>query len=145
MKGTCTICRREDRAEIDAALLLKPLRVVASEFQLPRSTLHSHKRRHVRAAAARAFERVTLEYSKTLRQSMAKVQKATLEILESAKTAGDRPLALEAAKAARENVETMRRLLVKTPDSRQRGKPAAQSPPEIVLEYEQEERRGALV
>jgi len=131
----CRICGLEKRAEIDAALILgRPLRVISKEFGVRRSTLHRHSR-HVRGQAEKAIQRVTLEYSKHLRQSMAQVQKATLEILESAKRGGDRELALRAAEQARQNTECMRKLLSRTaePKVNQKRNPGT---PELVVEYE---------
>jgi hypothetical protein len=80
---------------------------------------------------------MTLEFSKSLRHSMAQIQKATLDIMEAAKKDGNRELALEAAREGRENVRLMRLLLVKSPDGKTKGKPGAEAP---ALSMEQGER-----
>lgn len=131
-RGCCRICEHARRPEIDAALLLKPIRAVASEFALSKSTLGCHKLKHVREAGKRALEKITAAYSARLRGYMARVQDETLAILTSARQSGDRQLALEAARACRENVECMRKLLSKTPDGKAKG---AEPPAEIEIHY----------
>jgi hypothetical protein len=68
MKGTCKICRDPRCPDVDAAPLLgRPLRAVAAEFGLARSTLHSHTRKHLRGVAERAVTRMTAAYTRDLR------------------------------------------------------------------------------
>ena len=127
------------RPEIDAQLLPgRALTLVAAKFQVSRSTLGRNSKLHMRERAARDLERVTVECSRRLRQSMNVIQDHVLQILAQARKDGNLPLALEAAQGGRENVETMRRLLVKTSDPRTKAKQAGrEAPAEVVLEYEE--------
>lgn len=133
---TCRICQHKSRGEIDGLLVLGvPLRAVCAQFGVARTSLHRHSK-HVRDMAAKGLQRVTLEYSKHLRQSMAQVQKATLEIMEAAKRDGNKELALRAAAEARANTECMRKLLTRTAEGKANQKPNL-GPPDIVVEYEE--------
>lgn len=135
----CKICQHDQRAGIDAALVLgRPLRAICVEFAIPRSSLHRHSK-HVQGAAAKALERVTAAYSRDLRSYMRRAQEAVLQILESAKAEGDRELALRAAAEVRANTECMRKLLARTaePKSSQKRNPTS---PDIVVEYEGDAR-----
>ena len=78
----CRICEDSQRTEIDARLLLgTPLRTVAKEFSLKRSTLGRHLQRHVKQAGEAALARATASYSRHLRQHMEKIQEQTLQIV----------------------------------------------------------------
>lgn len=134
----CTICEHGQRAEIDARLLLgTPLRTIAKEFSLKRSTLGRHLQRHVKRAGEAALARATASYSRHLRAWMGQVQETVIAVMKEAKQAGDRDLALRAAAQVRENTETMRRLLVKTPDPRAKTKAGSEAP---VIASEQAQR-----
>lgn len=48
MPMTCTVCRHEDRREIDRNIVLgTPLRDIAGRFGLSKSAVHLHKQEHV--------------------------------------------------------------------------------------------------
>ncbi len=124
-RGSCSLCARADRAAIDSRLILgSPLRAICEEFGVKRSSLHRHSK-HVKKAAENAVARATLEYSKSLRGHMAKIQRLTLEIAESAKVAGNSELALSAIREARANAECMRKLLPKGGEAKPKAKPDA--------------------
>ena len=66
------------------------------------------------------------------------IQEQALQIIAQTRKDGNLPLAFEAAQAGRENIETMRRLLVKTSDPRTKAKQAGrEAPAEVVLEDEE--------
>lgn len=140
MRGACSICGHPKRAEIDARLLLgAPLRTVAKEFSLKRSTLGRHLQRHLKRAGEAALARATASYSRHLRHHMEKIQAETLQIVTAAKAKGDLQLALQAVREARQNSDVMRKLLVKTVDSRGKAK-AAEIPAEIEIVYGEHDR-----
>lgn len=123
MKGSCKICGREDRASIDGALLLgRPLRVIASEFGLSRSSLHRHTR-HIAGTAERAVSRATAAYTRELHSCLRDARKQVLMILTSARLSGDGALALQAAAELREIAETTRKLLARATDRKRNSKP----------------------
>ena len=131
MKSSCGICRRTDRAAIDAGLLLgRPLRVIAQEFALSRSTLHRHSR-HVSGAVARAASRVSAAYTRDLRAWIRQAQEMVLGIMKEAKQGGDAQTALAAGREVRENCRVMARLVLKTPDPKKAG--AVETP--ILADY----------
>jgi transposase-like protein len=139
-KRECRICGREDRAEIDAGLLLgRPLRAIASEFGVSRSSLHRHSR-HVSGAVARAASRVSAAYTRDLRAWIRQAQEMVLGIMKEAKLRGDAQTALAAGREVRENAKVMARLILKTPDGKVKPKHAGGP---TLGEYL--ERRGAHV
>jgi IS30 family transposase len=132
----CRICEDSQRTEIDARLLLgTPLRTVAKEFSLKRSTLGRHLQRHVKQAGEAALARATASYSRHLRQHMEKIQEQTLQIVTAAKAKGDLQLALQAVREARQNSDVMRKLLTRA-DPNGKTKQATETP-EIQIQYEE--------
>jgi Flp pilus assembly protein CpaB len=70
---------------------------------------------------------------------MEKIQAESLQIVTAAKAKGDLQLALQAVREARQNSDVMRKLLVKTVDSRGKAK-AAEIPAEIEIVYGEHDR-----
>lgn len=135
----CTICQHAQRTEIDARLLLgTPLRTVAKEFSLKRSTLGRHLQRHVKQAGELALARATASYSRHLRQHMEKIQEETLQIVTAAKAKGDLQLALQAVREARQNSDVMRKLLTRADPQGKAKRPA--EAPEIQIVYGEHDR-----
>lgn len=129
----CKICEHPQRARLDGALLLgKPFRVIAKEFGVARSTLHTHSK-HIRGGIERAAARVTIAYSRKLCSYVNQLQDEMLKVCQSARVEGNLQAAIDAAKAGREIAETGRKLLLKTPVEKAKGRPGV---PEIVVEYE---------
>lgn len=125
MPRVCTVCQRDDREEIDRALMQPvPIRRIAQDTGLSETALRRHRDNHVarevaraeqrRAARAQAVaaevvergERLGDDLLATLRELTARA----LAILRDAEADGDRRVALEAIGKARAVLETVARV-----------------------------------
>ena len=108
MPPVCTLCRRPDRAELDAALVApaEPLRNIAARFGTSPATLLRHKGHLPRAlVVAREAEAVT--QADTLLEKVHTVEADARRLLEKAERSGDFRCAIAAAKTSLDVIEML--------------------------------------
>lgn len=97
MAGKCTICYRNDRAKIDAAIARgDTFRVIAEEYGLTETSIGRHKK-HITALVDKAQEKHDL----TLVQRLVKMAEKALVVIEDAMTDDKRSIALAATRELR--------------------------------------------
>lgn len=110
MPRTCTICTREERPEIDRALLDgEALRDIARRYATSKDALARH-REHLPSQLVKAKEAETVTQADTLLEQVKSLQTRALSILDRADEAGDLKTALAAIREARSNLELLGKL-----------------------------------
>ena len=111
MSQTCTVCRHEDRAAIDQALVGgKPYRYVSDRFDLSLGAVQRHRADHVPATLARAKEAEEVAQADDLLQEARALRAKAYSILLRAEREGDLRTALAGIREARGCLELMAEL-----------------------------------
>jgi hypothetical protein len=120
MPRRCTVCRHEDRAHIDAALLSgAPFRDIAGRHGLSKSALERHKADHLPVHLAQARAAAEVARADDLLSQVNDLHLRTLNVLGIAETTGELRVALSAISQARGNMELLAKLLGELDDRAQ--------------------------
>lgn len=108
MPPVCTLCRRPDRAEIDALLIVpaEPLRNIAARFGTSPATLLRHKE-HLPHALVVAREAEVVTQADTLLEKVHVIEADARRLLAKAEVSGDFRCAIAAAKTSLDVVELL--------------------------------------
>jgi transposase-like protein len=108
MPPVCTLCRRPDRAEIDALLIVpaEPLRNIAKRYGTSPATLLRHKD-HLPRALAVATEAAVQAQADTLARQVRDLQEHADRLRAQAEATGDIRAALMAGKTLSDLVELL--------------------------------------
>jgi len=108
----CSICTHPERQTIDVALISsqEAIRVIARRFEVSKDALARHRRTHLPASLAKAYEAEEVAVADDLLSQVRDLQAHTLGILDSAKASSDHRVALSAIREARANIELLGRL-----------------------------------
>ena len=111
MPRTCTICRHEERHEIDVALVRRdPYRDIARRFFVSRPALARHAKEHLPALLIKANSVDEATHAEDLLREVRDLQHRALIILDKAEATGELRTALGAIREARGNLELLGRL-----------------------------------
>ena len=111
MVRTCTICRHEDRAEVERALVQRePYRHIATRYDVSTGALQRHAREHLPELLAKAHEAEQAARADELLMDVRRLQEKTLLTLQHAEASGEWSVLLRAVREARENIELLARL-----------------------------------
>jgi len=111
MGRTCTICRHEDRAEVERALVQRePYRHIATRYDVSTGALQRHAREHLPELLAKAHEAEQAARADELLMDVRRLQEKTLLTLQRAEASGEWAVLLRAVREARENIELLARL-----------------------------------
>lgn len=111
MPPTCTICRHENRRDIEKALISGvPLRDLAGRYGLSKSSLQRHKAEHLPVRLLRAKEAAEVSQASDLLGEIRRLQDKALDILAQAEAAGDLRTALMGVREARSCLELAARV-----------------------------------
>jgi hypothetical protein len=112
MPKACGICTSTHAEEVNQALVSGlGVRIVAAQFGFSKTRVHEHKRRCIAALIQAAAGDERKEQGNKLFEQMKALQRATLQVLSAALKNGDASGVLAAVREARQNVETMGRML----------------------------------
>lgn len=114
MPQNCTICRHDNRGEIDEALLAgEPFRNIAKRYGTSPTALFRHKQKDLPAAMVKAVEVAEVVQAGNLLDRLRELNQVTAAILREARTEGskDSELALKAITRAEKQIELEGRLL----------------------------------
>ena len=101
MAMRCTICSREDRAEVDAAIMGgKPLRDIARRHGTTKDAVNRHAKAHIPAKLARVAEIVEATEATTLFEKIRQLEADSRRLLAKAEAEGDLRAAVAATKTA---------------------------------------------
>ena len=118
MSQLCTICRHEEREEIDQALLGgEPLRTLAARTGTSSTALHRHRRSHIAAELVHAKHVAEELHAETLWDRLKTVNRETAAILAEARESRNHVIALAAISRVEKQVELEARLLGELSDS----------------------------
>ncbi len=107
MAGTCTICRHDNRDEIDRDLMAgKPYRAIAEQNSTSPAVLGRHKNACVQRTLAASRESDEIERSLNLNAEAQHLYEKVLDVLRQAEAEGDRGDMLKAVREARGLLET---------------------------------------
>ena len=109
MTMRCTICRHDQREQIDAALVAggQSLRAIAAAYSVGRGAVTRHRDRHLPAALARAADAREVAHGTDLVAQMTDLQRRTLGILAKAERKDQARTALAAIGEARRNLKLL--------------------------------------
>ncbi len=94
MTRTCTVCRHEDRDQIDKDLVGgRPYRSIAAHYGTSATAVLRHKRDHLPRALLKARDIQDITHGDDLLSQMMDLNRRTLAILDRAEKAGDGVLA----------------------------------------------------
>jgi hypothetical protein len=112
-RGVCSVCSRSDAGQIDDDLSKGAwtLRDLAARWGIPRSSLHYHKTKHMRARLKRAAEERAGGSDPQLLDRVLELNKVALSILSKAYSAGNFSAAIAAVRESRENLKLQGQLL----------------------------------
>ena len=111
MPRVCTVCRHEERKQIERSLLAgAPLRTIAAQWSVSKTALIRHKA-HVSATLEKAAEKQEQARGERLLNQLLDPQRRTMELLAEAEQDGDRRIRLGAIREARSNLELIGRFL----------------------------------
>ena len=112
MTRTCTVCRNENREQIDKELVEgRPYRSIARQSGASPSAVLRHKNEHLPLALVQAKEAHGLEHGESLLVRIRRLSAEKLEILAGAKRYKDRETQLKAIAHALKNLELEGKLL----------------------------------
>jgi hypothetical protein len=118
MPQTCTVCRHENRAEIDHALVAgEPFRNIAARFGTSAAALFRHKQRDLPCSLVKAKEAADEVQAETLFERLRALNRETTGILKAARAAQNHAIALHAIARAEKQLELEARLLGELNDS----------------------------
>jgi hypothetical protein len=102
----CTVCAHPERRAIDEALVRgKSMRgLVARYGTVGRMSLQRHRKEHLPALLAKAYEAEQVAEADKLLTDIRRLQERTLLMLQEAEKAGDLRTALSAVREARNNI-----------------------------------------
>jgi len=109
MAGRCSVCTREDRKAIDAALAFSSVRDIAGRFGLSKTAVHAHKSRHLTPAVARAIATRGDLSAAALVQRLADLLETCDEAMATAKKGEDLKALTSLIRESRELVVTIGR------------------------------------
>ena len=106
MTQTCTICRHEQRTEIEIAIVRRaPYRDIEGRFKVSKSAVARHAEVHLPEALAKSEEARKVADADTVLQQMVHLRDKALGILDRSEEAEDSKTALQAIREARSCVE----------------------------------------
>jgi len=109
---TCTVCRHENRDEINQELLAcTPLRDIATRFQLSKAALFRHKKADIPSALLQANQIEDHVRADTLLDRLKELNLETQFILSEAQESGDPDIALKSIARLEKQLELEARLL----------------------------------
>jgi len=112
MPRACTICRHEERAAIEAALVAgEAMRNIAERFAVSTTAVHRHKGEHVPAALVRAAGVADVAQALDVMAQLKAINAAALAILRDARASEDGALALKAIDRIQRQIELQAKLL----------------------------------
>jgi hypothetical protein len=111
MAGRCSVCTREDRKAIDAALAFSSVRDIAGRFGLSKTAVHAHKSRHLTPAVARAIATRGDLSAAALVQRLAELLETCDDAMATAKAATDLKALTSLIRESRELVVTIGRTI----------------------------------
>lgn len=86
MPRTCTLCRHEQRQEIDKALLAgQAYRTIADRWSVSKTALIRHRERHLPAKLAKAHEAKEVAQADSLLARLLEINQETMAILHEAR------------------------------------------------------------
>jgi len=99
MPQTCSICKHQDRDQIDAALIEGgPSKELASRFGVSKSALHRHRQTHILDCLRKAKEAVEISKADNLINQVEALKRKVQQILEKAESDNDLRTALAGVK-----------------------------------------------
>lgn len=112
-RGVCSVCSRSDAGQIDDDLSKGAwtLRDLSARWGIPRSSLHYHKQKHMRARLRKAADERAGGSDPQLLDRVLELNKVALSILSKAYGAGNYSAAVAAVRESRENLKLQAQLL----------------------------------
>lgn len=111
MSRTCTICRHEDRADIDKALVARqPFRHIAERYEISTTSLVRHSDDHLPASLLKATDAAEIARADTILDQVQELRDKALDLLKQAEDAGDLRTALAGVREARACMEMLAKL-----------------------------------
>jgi predicted transcriptional regulator len=112
MPRVCTVCRHDERREIDRQLVSRAFsyRDIARQFGVSKDAVSRHVKEHLPELLTRAHEAEQLAEADKLLTDIRKIQVQTLLMLQGAEKSGDLRTALAAVREARNNVTLLAEL-----------------------------------
>lgn len=114
MANVCSICTHPDRKELDRLLVSRgaSYRDIARRFGVSKSALARHRKEHLPALLAMAYEAEQVAHSNDLLAEANMLRTKTLELLERAEHEGDLKTALAGVRTALSSVELLAKMAV---------------------------------
>ena len=111
MPRTCTVCRHEQRADIEKALIVRqPFRHIAAQYKVSTSALVRHSDDHLPKSLLKARDAAEVAAADNILAQMQDLRDRALAILTEAEKAGDLRTALGAIREGCRCVELLGRL-----------------------------------
>ena len=112
MPRVCTVCRHDERREIDRQLVSRAFsyRDIARQFGVSKDAVSRHVKEHLPELLTRAHEAEQLAEADKPLTDIRKIQVQTLLMLQEAEKSGDLRTALAAVREARNNVALLAEL-----------------------------------
>ena len=111
MPRTCTICRHDQRVDIDKALVARaPYRDIAGQFGVSKSALVRHHDDHLPPSLVKAKATAEAVEADALLGQVLELRDRAVSILDKAERAGEYPAAVSAIREARASVELLAKL-----------------------------------
>jgi hypothetical protein len=109
MPQVCSVCTHPERDEIDRLILAgEPLRDIAGQFGISRSTLHRHKKGgHIPVSLIVEREAEESERGETLSELARRILSTVIGIMDGCLEEGDKRTALMASKEVREYIRLL--------------------------------------
>ena len=105
MPRTCTICRHDERQQLDRELVQRtPYRHIAARYEVSTGALQRHAREHLPELLAKGREAEQMAEADKLLTNILALQARTLLMLQEAEKSGDLRIALVAVREARNNI-----------------------------------------
>jgi hypothetical protein len=128
---TCSICRHEQRSQIDAALIRSDsLRNIAKQFGTSATALHRHKAEHIAEQLSKSKELSDIAAASFLVKELRELTRKTGEVLTRALREKNGDLALKAISRLEKQLELKARLLGELEE-----KDSGRGPLTVVVQY----------
>ena len=112
MSRTCTVCRHQQRDQIDKDLVAgRPYRSIAKQYGASPSAVLRHKQNDIPATLSLASHAAEAAHGASILAQMQDLNARTLRVLDRAEKAGDSKVALKAISEVRRNHELLARLM----------------------------------